>query len=296
MALPIAAAQPILAGAAHRLAIASEPLEQLSRAVSALTIDPYKNALYYFFPFIGAWINNYQELRSDASLEAMMPPIQTEPMLREIKDLTECAGIKREITPHVALNHAFSSCGGTYSVTKPALFIPEQHLFRRAGNSPFTQEQPQEQLAQKRWVFSDDETRFLIARELAQIKEDSVLLKVAIKVAVLAAMFTIYASPFGWTIGVALCIGAIGMYIISERCLQMRADIVGTEILGKKIQNSVKVAIDTLEKMRQQNLYRRENSKLARLYITESGNNVLDFIHPFLTTRIEALRKCERNF
>jgi hypothetical protein len=276
--------------------VASEHLEQVTRGVSAFTVDPYKNALYYFFPFVGAFLNSYHELRVDPALEAMMPPAQTDLMLREIKELTNCARIERDVVPYVALNHAFSNCGGSYSITKPALFIPEQYLFRRNGNSPFTQERPEENLAEKQWVFSDDETRFLIARELGQIKENSVLLKVAIKVAVLAALFTIYASPFGWTLGLSLAIGAIGLYIFSERFFQAKADMVGTEILGRRIPNPVRVAISALEKIRQQNLYRRENSKLARLYITEEGNNVLDFIHPFLTTRISELRKCERNF
>lgn len=288
MAVQAAPAQPFL--------FVSEHLEQFSRGASALIVDPYKSALYYFFPFLGAFFNGYHELRVDPALEAMMPQAQTELIHREIQDLTNCAGIQREVIPYVALNHAFSNCGGSYSISKPALFIPEQHLFRKAGNSPFPQEQPNEGLKQKAWIFSDDETRFLIARELAQIKENSLLLKVAIKVAVLAALFTIYASPFGWTLGIALCIGAIGLYIVSERYFQSRADIVGTEILERRVQNPARVALETLEKMRQQNLYRRQNSKIARLYITESGNNLLDFIHPFLTTRIEHLRRCERNF
>jgi hypothetical protein len=288
MAVQIAAAQPF--------PVAPEHLEQVSRAVSAFTVDPYKSALYYFFPFAGAFFNSYSELRSDPTLEAMMPQAQTDLMLREIKELTNCAGIQQDVIPYVALNHSFSNCGGSYSITKPALFIPEQHLFRRNGVSPFPQEQPGEQLAQRQWIFSDDETRFLIARELGQIKENSILLKVAIKVAVLAALFTIYASPFGWSLGLSLCIGAIGLYIFSERFFQSKADIVGVEILGRRIQNPVRVAIDALEKMRQQNLYRRENSKLARVYITEEGNNLLDVINPFLTTRIAELRKCERNY
>lgn len=287
----------VQAVATQGFSLASDHLEELSRGASVLTMDPMKSTLFYFFPFIGAFFSNYQQLRSDPSLEAMMPPAQTELMLREIQVLTDCAGIQREVVPYIALNHTFSSCGGSFSFTKPALFIPEQHLFRRAGASPFPQEQPLEQLRQKTWVFSDDETRFLICRELGQIGENSILLKIAIKIAILAAVFMIYATPFGWSAGVALWISAIGLYICSERYYQEKADIVGTEILGKRIQNPVRVAIDALEKMRQQNLARRENSALARLYITESGNNVLDFIRrPYLTTRIECLRQYERNF
>lgn len=270
--------------------ISADHLEQLSRGISALTVDPYKNALYYFFPLIGAFFSNYQQLRNDPSQEAMMPQNPTSRILQEIKDLTNCAGIYREVISYTALNHQFLSCGGMYSITKPALFIPDHHLFRRNGNSPFGQERGDENLREKRWIFSDNETRFLIARELGQIKENSALLKIAIKVAVIGAFFTIYAFPFGWPLSLSLFIGAIGLYIVSERFFQAQADLIGTAILGKQISNPIKIAIDTLEKMRGQNLYRRENSRLAKLYITSSGNNVLDFIHPYLTTRIERLR------
>lgn len=286
----------IQVAAAQGFSIASDHLEQLSRGASALTVDPYKNALYYFFPFIGAFFSGYHQLRKDPALEAMMPSAETDLMLREIEILTDCANIQREVVPYIALNHVFTSFGGSFSITKPALCLPVHHLFRHNRASPFPQEQPQEQLREKAWIYSDDETRFLIARELGQIKENSVILKVAIKVAVLAALFLIYASPFGWPAGIGLCLGAIGLYICSERLFQARADIVGTEILGKRIPNPVQVAIATLEKIRQQNLARRENSTLARLYITPSGNNVLDFIHPFLTSRIECLRQLEENF
>lgn len=270
--------------------IPSDHLEQMSRGFAALTVDPYKNALYYFFPVVGAFFSDYQELRNDPTQEAMMPVGPTRRILEEIRDLTGCAGIQREVIPYVALNFQFASCGGSLSITKPALFVPDQHLFRRDGKSPFGSEKPNENLKNERWVFSDDETRFLIARELGQIKENSVLLKIVIKVSVLATLFMIYASPFGWPLGLALFIGVLGMYIVSERVFQARADTLGAEILGKRIDRPVQVAIQTLEKMRQQNLYRREHSKFARWYITESGNNILDFVHPFLTTRIERLR------
>jgi len=267
----------------------SDHLEQLSRGISAFTVDPYTNALFYFFPKIGAFFTNYQPLRSDPALEAMMPPEAAARILREIKDLTNCAGIKRDAIPYVALYHQFSSCGGPYSLTKPALFLPDQHLFRRNGHSSFGQEKPNENLSEKQWIFSDDETRFLIARELSQLKEESSLFRMAIKVSVFVTLFFIYTSPFGWPLGLSLFIGAIGTHIASERFFQGRADLLGVKILRRKIGHSAKVAIHTLEKMRQQNLYKRKNSKAARWYITKSGNNLLDLLHPPLTTRIKKL-------
>lgn len=275
--------------------ISSAHIEQFSRGIAALTVDPYKSTLYYFLPFVAAIFSNYQELRSDPSLEAIMPSRMTDPILREIEDLTQAAEIPRTVTPYVALNHQFSSCGGALSITNPALFIPEQHLFRRNPLSSFTQEQPHENLAENLWVFSDYETRFLISRELGQIKESNTLLKVAIKVTILAAIFLFVATPLGFAYSAALFGGAGLMYISSEQFLRQRADLHGTEILSKRIQNAVQVAINTLDKIRRQNLYKREHSNIAKWYITEDGNNLLDFLHPFLTTRIESLRSCARN-
>lgn len=271
--------------------LAGPHLEQISRSFSALTIGPYTNAVNYFFPFISAFFANYHELRVDPAQEAMMPEATAARMLKEITDLTNCAGIQRKVVPYVALYHQFSSCGGSFSLTKPALLLPDQHMFRRDGLSPFGQEKPEENLRENLWVFSDDETRFLIARELGQIRENSGLVRMAIKVAVIIALVTIYASPFGWPMGLSLFIGVLGMYIVTERLFQGRADVVGVEILRKMKPNAVQIAIDALEKMRRQNLYYREHSWAAKWYITKNSNNRLNFIEPSLTSRIETLRR-----
>lgn len=259
----------------------SDHWELLSRAASALTVDPYKSALYYFFPLLGAWLSDSYPLQIQ---EPMMPQGPAALALKEIEDLTQRAKIKA--IPYTGLYHQFSNCGGTLSATKPILFIPYQHLFRPNGRPPFGGETPEEQLSAERWVFSDEETRFLIARELGQIKENSALLRIAIKVALIGAIFTICATSFGWPLGISLLASAMGMYIVSERFFQGRADIVGAEISG-----SIPTAIAALEKIQQQNLERREQNSLAAWYITEAGNNLLDFTRPLLTTRINSLYK-----
>ena len=220
----------VQAARAPNYSIPTDHLEQVTRSIAALTIDPYKNAVYYFFPAIGAFFNDYQPLKIDPALEAMMPVGPTNRMLREIRDLTESAGITREVMAHVALNHQFSSYGGSLSVTKPAILIPDQHLFRKNAISAFGDERPEENLRARPWIFSDNETRFLIARELGQIKENSALLRIAIKVTVIVALFTIYASPFGWPMGICLFGAVLGMYIVSERRFQAKADRLGAEI------------------------------------------------------------------
>lgn len=269
-------------------------IENLTRGISALTIDPLKNIVYYVFPFLGAYTSSYIEMReNDPAQDAMMPQASKKLMLQEVKKLTDLAGIRRNVIPYCALNHHFSSCGGSFSITKPALFMPYQHLFR-PSKSPFGQERPEDGLEKETWYYSDDQVRFLIAREIGPIKENNALIRIAIKVALIAAAFLIYSSPFGWIAGIALLAGAVGFYILSERLFEGKMDIAGANLLGKRIANpqkAVEVAIQTLEKMRQQNLIRREKSKISRLYITKSGNNVLDFNHPFLTTRIDRLKE-----
>lgn len=263
-------------------------LEQISRSASIFTVDPFRTTVYYFFPFLSAFFSAQQPLVVDPTQEAMLPNEPTRKILKEITDLTHCAGIQRAVTPYIGLHHQFQSFGGKFSLSNPVLFIPDQYLFRRKHNC-FGEGDGQ--LKNHSWIFSDDEVRFFICRELGQMKENNALLRVAIKVSILASLFILYTSCLNPLVGFALFIGALGLYFISEKIFQARADRIGVEILGKKISNPKEVAIQALEKMRKQNLMRRENSSFAKWYITKSGNNVLDLVHPYLTTRIKALHK-----
>ncbi|MBU6447113.1 MAG: hypothetical protein KGQ49_06920, partial [Verrucomicrobia bacterium] len=192
--------------------IGYDHLEELSKAAEIVTVAPFTNALYYLCPRISAFFHNFYELYLDPSLEAVMPRASTAPILREIADLTNCARIERDIVPYTTLCFTVSSCGGRFSLTAPALLLPEPYLFRKNGHSPFTQERADENLSAHRWVFSDDEMRFLIAKELGRMQDNSSLLRVTIKVAILAALFLFYTTHSGW-----LFIGAIGLYLVSER-------------------------------------------------------------------------------
>lgn len=268
--------------------------EQVLRTVSAITIDPFKNSLFYFFPFLQAFSNSYVEIRkNDPAQEAMMPALTKGMILREIRDLTEAAEIKRILIPYASLNHSFLSCGGSFSWTRPAIFMPHQHLFR-IGKSPFTQETPQDQLAADPWKYTDDETRYLIARELGHIKQNDQLLRIGLKIALIAIVFFFYASPISFISGCFLLALSIGTHLISEKSCEAKMDVIGVDILTRRLNNrrrAIDTALSTLDKMRRQNLFRRQHSKLCTLYITKSGNNVLDFNHPFLTSRIERLQK-----
>ncbi len=268
--------------------------ENLSRAVSALTIDPFKHIVFYIFPFVSAYYSNYIQMReNDPAQEAMMPGPYKRQFLKEVRELTELAGIRRKVIPYTTLNYSFSSCGGSFSITNPALFLPIQHLIR-PSKSPFGQEKPEDGLDRETWFYTDNQTRFLIARELKPLKANNALVRIAIKVALIAAVFLIYTSPLGWLVGGALMIGSVAFYILSEKVFEGKMDIAGARLLGKQLkdpQKAVQIGIEALEKMRKQNLERRDQSRISRLYITKSGNNALDFNHPFLTTRIERLKE-----
>ena len=241
-------------------------LEAAWRGIASFTVDPCRGVAYFLCPRIEAWLSGYQPFPQESGQADVA------------KDLQAITGQK--VALYVGAHHLFFSRGGSWSLFKPAIFVPYKHLFRHP-HSPFGREQPNENLKNLLWTFSDDETRFLIQRELRQIEANNALVRVAIKISLLAAAFTMYATPYGLSLGVPLCLAALGLYIISERCFQAEADRTGDAGIG----------IATLNKMRLQNIHLREHSRIARLYITQSGNNLLDFTHPFLTTRIERLRQ-----
>lgn len=264
--------------------------EQVIRTISAITIDPFKNILFYVFPWIGAMSGNYIEMRgNDPAQEAMMPAAPKASILREICLLKNAAGIRGKVIPYTGLNHSFSNCGGGFSLTNPALFIPHQHLFR-AGRNPFTQDND---LPLGDWNYTDDETRFLIARELGHIKYNDQLLRIAMKITLLAAIFTIYATPIGMFGGCAGLAAAVALHLISEKCFAAKMDLVAVEILSHHINDrprAIQTALSALNKMIRQNIARRENSRICHLYISKLGNNLLDFQNPFLTSRIQRLQ------
>jgi hypothetical protein len=280
------------------LHLMTDHLTQLSQSVSSQMADPYRGALYYFFPSIGAFFARYHSINGeepgiDGMLPEMIPSTKKNIIHNEIKDLTRLAEIKRKVIPYTTTTYElFSSSGGAFSFSSPVLYIPYQCLFR-PGHSMFTEETQEEQLSTKTHLFSDNETRFLISRSLAEIKENNALLRIAIKVSAILTIFFLYTSPLGWPVGVALFIGQWSVFIISEKFFHSRADSNGVEILSKKLRDRGKakeVAIQTLEKIRQQNLLKRSKIPISRFYITKEGNNRLDLQHPSLTSRIERLR------
>lgn len=264
--------------------------EQLMNSFSAITFDPFKNSLYYFLPFLQIWSRSCAPIQENSPIqEAMMPAVLKTEILKEFHLLKSAAGLSRDVIPYAALNHSFASCGGSLSLTDPSVIIPYQHLFRPNKNV-FTQAASEDQLDSDIWRFSDNEVRFLIARELGHIKKNDALLRIVAKIGVVALLCFLCISSLGFG-GCALAFGAtIVIHLILERRAQREMDLIGVEILAKRLEDPTEAkvaAISALKKMQKQNLER------PRFYITKEGNNRLDFNHPYLTKRMEALRKFE---
>lgn len=268
--------------------------EELYQAFSSLTIDPLKHILYYVFPFLKIYASGHIELiRNTTTQGGMMPLAGKTKILDEVQELIRSAGMRKTVHVYAALNHSFSCSGGKFSLTAPALFIPYQHLFR-PNQSLFTEERQEEGLAEKIWNYSDDETRFLIGRELVQIQNNNGLLRVAVKVAFLSALTLFYTHPFGWMISTVICVAFTALYIGVERYFEAKADEQSVQIVAKRIRNperAARAAIRAFEKMLEQNRERRKESKFCRLYISEQGENHLDWFHSPFSQRIAFLKR-----
>lgn len=275
-----------VAGAPGVFRIDEHDWEQLGDTAASLSIDPLKNIVCYAIPLLGA--NGREIIEDELPQNGLILPNQRSAILNEVKLLQKIAGISRSIGVYTCLNHRFLSYGGIGSITKPIISIPHQHLVRPDGHF-FTSGHEPEDI----WSFSDDESRFFISREIAAIKGGNALLKLALKIVIIAAALLVYTFSLGWLIncGILLVVGIV--YFGLERVLNRRLDRIGLEILSKRFEGDTKrareAAIAALEKLAKQNIERRNHNKLCRLYISSKGENFLELGIPTIASRINAL-------
>lgn len=264
--------------------------EQVWRLAQNLAIDPSKNALYYFTPVLAAWGSGYSPIISnDYGQKSMIPTHIALNVLNEIEALRKSAGFTRAIHTYTALTHHFRSFGGSFSLTNPILTIP-YHRIMRPNASPFgTDTHPTSPR-----TFNDDETRFLIARELGHLHFSDPLFKTFAKVGFITSFFFLYATPLGWAGSLLIAGCSLTFLFLVERVYESAIDLFAIDTLTKRTGNlkrSWVAALTVLEKSRLENLERRKRNRLCQCYITKQGNNLLDFQHPFLTTRIERIKQ-----
>ena len=270
-------------------------VEEGLRLFTAVTISPFKNIVFHLIPTLGAMMTGGILLRSnDPTQESMMSSHVKQRIIEEIRVLSQAAGVSPEPNLYTALSSLFSTYGGTLSLERPILCIPYQYLFRQ-GRNPFTQETSQDALANDPWNFTDDETRFLISRQLAQLKGDN-LLRIAIKIALFTILYFVYINPLSMAMGITAGLLALAIYLACEITFEANSNREGFEILARRFDNrerAQRAALSALEKLKRQNILRRECNLLCRIYINEIGTNYLDLAHPSPQSSIDQIENLQ---
>jgi hypothetical protein len=267
--------------------MSSDIFEQGMRTAYMISLGIFKNSLCYLFPFVGGIFFNYRKMEPDNFYtESYLDKKSVKQLTDELEFLEENIELKKKtITLCTGTLLSPHSYGGAHSITKPLIALPESFINRNNSLPAFGQFQ--EKLSDI-LHFSDDETRFLIAREVAYIKEDHTLFRTLTKIALLISTFWIF-TPKG-LIATALINWC---YFSNEHSFQTKMDIRGVELLQKTYnktkEQSFWIAINTLEKLRLRNIEQRRHNPKMELFISEEGDNSLDINLPPLTHRLNNL-------
>lgn len=93
--------------------IESDHSEQLINVISAFTVDPMKNLLYYFIPWMGAYVSNQLKIRLNDKVQlSLLPEVAKKEIIQKIDALRSAAGISRKVDIYTSLNSQCSSFGG----------------------------------------------------------------------------------------------------------------------------------------------------------------------------------------
>ncbi|HEX2582847.1 MAG TPA: hypothetical protein VHL30_01890, partial [Chlamydiales bacterium] len=198
---------------------------------------------------------------------------------------------------YTSLNYKCSSYGGACSFSSPTLSVPLSFLTKN-GDSIFDEVEIQEPFDQPpdHWNFTADEAIFFMAREMAYIRSNDALLRIASKVLFVAAVFLFHTMTISGLFSASLILIAGALYLISERFVHAKLDLQAVTILTKYFENdenrAVQAATTALQKLIDQNIERKARKNWWNgFYLTSAGNNLLDLDHPFLTNRLQRVRE-----
>jgi hypothetical protein len=163
------------------------------------------------------------------------------------------------------LSNSPSSYGGRFSITKPVIIIPNEFI-----------------------TYTEEEQKFLFAQQIGQLAFNDHFFKMTAKVLLIAVSAFIYLNPYGWLVTAATVAGAFTYYLIVDWAHEFQIDQFAIKILANEsnIRSAKVIAAQVLNKICQQNIKQRGTNFLTRLFISPSGNDLLDFRHPFLTSRL----------
>ena len=262
-------------------------LELAASLYRNITTSPIKTAVYQFMPRFGIWSYNsaIQIDAADSTQEALIPNRIRDPILREIKILSQSARLKSAPHVYTALTYSYSSFGGAFSFLRPILLVPYHHLFRFG--------QASENRSDGLWTFTDDETRFWIARQIVQIKENHGLYRIALKVILFSILYFLYSHPLTRFAGMSLGALAIAGYLLLERKRENQSDLKAVRLLANRTgdwERAKRAAVFALKKVERQNIHRWNHNLICRIYINRSGQNFADLTHSLLKTRIQNIQ------
>jgi|GEM_PF-6290731 len=258
--------------------------DEMGHAISSLTLSPPRQIIYYLLPRLAGWFAGSTPLSShDISHTAILSPDKKQKILEDFQSLVNASNIPRAVNLSTQLNHVFWHAGGLFSITSPTVFVPFSHL-QHTTTSPNC------------WQYTQNQTKFLIARELAHIGDPFQFVRLILKIAFVASAIFVFATPTSLLFAGCLLTSILILHFASGRLATARADREGMKILRTVVDNTHQgtsqakaVAISALKAQIDQNLERRKTSLLARLYISKHGNNFLDLSRPLLSTRIKDL-------
>ncbi len=265
--------------------------EQVWGTVQNLLLHPFENNLYHFVPILGAFTWGHTPIvAADCGQASMIPKEPGQKFSYLVETLRKCANLSRKIDLYTALTFHFSSFGGKFSCPNPIIVIPYHRLFRPDGSSLGDQTDHAASIHER----TDSETKFYIAREIAHIKFSDDFIKTAARVAFLATLVFLYATPLSLGAMAAVFTTAVAMVLFIDRIHEYAIDRFALLTLAKDLGDpkaALGASVSSLEKERMENIERRAHNRFCRFYITSSGNNLLDLAHPFLTSRIEELQR-----
>lgn len=275
------------------LALELADISRMWGKIQDVALDPVKNTLYYFVPFLGAMSSKFTQISPKDPIRSLIPDEAKDKILSEVDRIAQRAKLPFSYNLYTSLRQPPMSYGGNLSLTKPVLVLPYEWLMR-PNHSSFGAEQKAENLDKNINLYTDNETRFLIAQEICHLKSNDSLIKTAAKVLLCVAAVFLYATPLGWAGTAAIIAGALLIYLIVDRRNEGKIDKMAVQLIGEAIKDEKKAtesALSALKKLSAQNIEKRNEGFFYRLFITKSGNDLLDLKHPLITSRIQAMQK-----
>ncbi len=256
-------------------------------------LSPIKDIFTYALPSQGLKFSNAWEVKTvnDESLNSRVSLNDRVSAVEEIKKLAMKSGLDGDIAVYASDELTYSSFGGRFSFTKPVILVPAEHLWRNENRGAFGAQTDEEALVNDTWRYTDQETQFLILRQMARIKKSDSLLKLAARVVMVAAVVLLFLGPVTWVVSLSVFATALLFYFFIERVLHTYYDQKACKLSGKTDD-----AISALEKQQKQNLYYKSQSRSANFLINSKGDERFNLSTSSLSTRIERLKKLQLGY